>query len=362
MSEWLKDILACNDPFGGVAVILSGDPAQLSPVKGMSVWHRVDNPKASHDLSGYLEYIGFTSVVELTENRRVDPADPDAVEFLSLLDRIRDGTCTKDDWILLCEKCTLDSMGFTAWKNRGFDNTETVRLFLTNVEVDTHNGLCLHELGKPILLSEAKNSKGAKGIDEERFRGMKSAVHLAEGAQVMLTQNTSAPLGLVNGTTGVVKDFVFAEGVEAPCLPEYVWVDCGDQYKGETFFENNPERKGWVPIYPVENTYITNRNKRYSRTGLPLRLCWALTVWKAQGQTIRGCLVVKLGDAEKSHGLTYTAFSRATRLSDIGIVGGLTREWIMEKIQNGKGTEPRIKEERRLRKLAATTEQEIRYL
>jgi hypothetical protein len=48
-------------------------------------------------------------------------------------------------------------------------------------------------------------------------------------------------------TTGVVKDFPFAEGVEAPSLPEYVWVDCGDQYKGASFFgEGNPEREGWV--------------------------------------------------------------------------------------------------------------------
>jgi hypothetical protein len=285
--------------------------------------------------------------------------DQEQDSFLLLLDRIRDGTCNHADWELLCKKCTLDSMGKYSWTARGFDDPKAVRLFLTNDEVDTHNALCLQVLGKPIILCESVNSAGARRLDEDNFRGLKSAVHLAEDAEVMLTQNISAPLGLVNGTTGVVKDFVFADGVFAPSLPDYVWVDCGDQYKGATFFENNPERKGWVPIYPVVNTHKTSKGGTMLREGLPLRLSWALTVWKAQGQTIRGRLVVKLGDAEKSHGLTYTAFSRVTRLSDIGIIGGLTRERIMEKIENGKGMKIRIKEEKRLRLLAEKTEQEL---
>jgi hypothetical protein len=76
----------------------------------------------------------------------------------------------------------------------------------------------------------------------------------------------------------------------------------------------------------------------------------------------------------ESHSLTYTAFSRATRLSDIGIsIGGLTRERITESIQKGNIMTPRIVEKTRLRGLvalrglvvalrglAAATEQELR--
>ncbi len=64
-------------------------------------------------------------------------------------------------------------------------------------------------------------------------------MHLAEGAQVMRTQTISASLGLVSGTTGAAQDFIFADVVEAPSLPGHVWVDCGDQYNGTTFFGNN---------------------------------------------------------------------------------------------------------------------------
>jgi hypothetical protein len=113
-------------------------------------------------------------------------------------------------------------------------------LFLIKTELDTRNPRCLHQLGNPALLSEADNNNGAKHLTDDKFRGVKSALHLDEGTQVMLKQNISAPLSLVNGTTGVVNDFVCAESVEAPSLLEYVWVDCGDQYKGTTFFVSNP--------------------------------------------------------------------------------------------------------------------------
>ena len=57
---------------------------------------------------------------------------------------------------------------------------------------------------------------------------------------------------------------------------------------------------------------------------LPLRLAWAWTMWKAQGQTFTGKIVMDLSDREREHGLTYVAFSRATKFENIGIEGGLS--------------------------------------
>jgi hypothetical protein len=87
----------------------------------------------------------------------------------------------------------------------------------------------------------------------------------------------------------------------------------------------------------------------------PIRLCWAWTVWKAQGQTIRGKLVVNLSDKEKEHGLTYVVFSRATMLENIGIVGGLTKERLCCKVQKHAKMRPRMAEESRLRGLSSET-------
>ena len=93
------------------------------------------------------------------------------------------------------------------------------------------------------------------------------------------------------------------------------------------------------------------------RTMVPLKLCYAWTIWKAQGQTIRGKVVVDLGKTEKEHGLSYTAFSRVTRFNDIGIVGGLSKERLIlvDKVQRQSKMTSRLKEEKRLRTLVNKT-------
>ena len=44
-----------------------------------------------------------------------------------------------------------------------------------------------------------------------------------------------------------------------------------------------------------------NDHQENSRKMLPIRLSWALTIWKAQGQTIRTKIVLHLGKDEKEH-------------------------------------------------------------
>ena len=65
---------------------------------------------------------------------------------------------------------------------------------------------------------------------------------------------------------------------------------------------------------------------------IPLRLSWAITIHKAQGQTIPGNVVVCLGDSENTLGLSYVAFSRVTKLQNIGIDGGVPSDRLMKKI------------------------------
>ena len=55
------------------------------------------------------------------------------------------------------------------------------------------------------------------------------------------------------------------------------------------------------------------------RTMLPLKLCWAWTVWKVQGMTIRTKVVVCLMDKEREYEQTYIALSRVTKFSNLGI-------------------------------------------
>ena len=66
-------------------------------------------------------------------------------------------------------------------------------------------------------------------------------------------------------------------------------------------------------------------------------------------------VIIDLVTNETTLGLTYVAFSRATKLSNIGIVGGLTKERLTTEIQNKAGLKRRIKADEMLDSLAIQT-------
>lgn len=88
-----------NKIFGGLSVILCGDPAQLPLVADKPLYHN----KTSNNLGeqGHLAYKMFDKVVKLTVNHRVRGVTPEQVQFRDLLTRLRKGESTMDDWNLL---------------------------------------------------------------------------------------------------------------------------------------------------------------------------------------------------------------------------------------------------------------------
>jgi hypothetical protein len=75
--------------------------------------------------------------------------------------------------------------------------------------------------------------------------------------------------------------------------------------------------------------------------------------------TFRNKIIMNLSNKEKENGLTYTGFSRATKLSNIGIIGGLSLERFTVKIRNHRKMKPRRKEEERQISLSNQTVKEI---
>eukprot|EP00957_Ditylum_brightwellii_P211816 15366630-Ditylum_brightwellii.AAC.1 len=101
-------------------------------------------------------------------------------------------------------------------------------------------------------------------------------------------------------------------------------VDFGSHYIGPTFFPDGETRRDWIPVHLVTATwYIPSRTPdqydEHTHTIIPLRLAWAWTVWKTQGQTVVGKVSFSQGRVEGEHGLMYVAISRATKFSDIGL-------------------------------------------
>ena len=98
----------------------------------------------------------------------------------------------------------------------------------------------------------AENSAGARSFPPAFARRLANELFLCVDAMVMLFYNLKQDSNLVNGSVGYVKDIVYEEGQGPPSLPSYVIVNFGEFYTGPNFFpEEEPEKKGWVPIKPT---------------------------------------------------------------------------------------------------------------
>jgi hypothetical protein len=84
---------------------------------------------------------------------------------------------------------------------------------------------------------------------------------------------------------------------------------------------------------------------------LLLTTVWAFTICKSQGQTFTGKVVLNVSDHEREHGLTYVAFSLATRFSNIGLQDGITDTCLRDKIWKQGKIRRRIQHERNLDRL-----------
>jgi ATP-dependent exoDNAse (exonuclease V) alpha subunit len=177
----------------------------------------------------------------------------------------------------------------------------------------------------------------------------------------MFVNNQLHKLNISNGSTGCVKYIKFNNSdlkedgsLKGPCLPEYVWVDFGEEYKGVTFFPNDPSRQGWVPVYPQTARHWSSSTAETTRTMVPLKLAWGWTIHKSQGQTFIGKFVINLGNKEIAAGLSYVAISRAKSLANIGFAGGLPFNRLTSKLQSPQMERRKI-EEQRLRTLQEAT-------
>ena len=88
---------------------------------------------------------------------------------------------------------------------------------------------------------------------------------------------------------------------------------------------------------------------------IPLKLAWAWTIWKVQGQTVDGKVVVNLGRKEAEHGVSYVAFSRVRRFQDIGIIGGVSGDRLTTQISKQEKLKHRLAEDTRLNSLETLT-------
>jgi hypothetical protein len=153
----------------------------------------------------------FKRCIILTEVKRIEQ-DPDAATFLKILDNLRNGENTIDEWHMVCTTCLRDSIRHQEWEDRFSGDQDVTYLFTTNKEVTKYNHSRIKELNTPIALIQAEHSLSeAQKISSDSFRGLQTSLYLAVGAKVYLTSNIGTSVGLCNGTVGNVKDIVYRD-------------------------------------------------------------------------------------------------------------------------------------------------------
>jgi hypothetical protein len=188
------------------------------------------------------------------------------------------------------------------------------------VQVDNYNLQKLDELSGQILSINSidivpETMKNRKFPEDQRFTGgLTSVLQLKLGCRIMLTRNLDVADGLSNGAqgtlTGILKNANNSQVIVI--LVKFDSERIGHETRIKSKYDLNPFPKNSTPIERAEASFSmskTKKNVSVTRKQFPVRLCWACTIHKIQGQSLDKVFVSFEG--RFSDGQAYVALSRA---------------------------------------------------
>ena len=288
---FLRNNRGINEPFGGVQMIFYGDLFQLPPI--------IATPEERHIMQQEYDTPYFFSSYVMKDEVDIHTIElshvyrQDNLRFVNLLDRVRKRDIDYDD---------LEELNERYYEN--LEDTATdyyITLSSVNATVNALNTKKLNEIDLPEITFTA-NIKGA--FNTRRYPA-ESLLKLKQGAQVMFVKN-DPDKRFVNGTIGKISH-----------LSE-------NEIKVVVIERNGDEKT--VEVQPLEWEII---KYKYEHTSgklnadvigvfkqYPLKLAWAITIHKSQGQTFER-VIIDLGKGAFEYGQTYVALSRCTTLEGI---------------------------------------------
>jgi len=272
-----------NEPFGGVQLVLFGDPFQLAPVPG-------DGDERAYFADRYRSLWFFDAKVweeaDLVIYELGTIHRQHELEFKQLLNAVRYGMVTAE------MAGRLNSVGARPAPEDG-----AITLATTNATVNRINAAALGRLpGRALTaVADVNGDFGGRAFPADE------KLELKIGAQVMFLRNDAGGEGRwVNGTIGEVVKISDTVIVEIDGEDHEVQPATWERYK----YSYSPVTKQLTKDVVAEFTQF------------PLRLAWAVTIHKSQGKSYDRA-IVDLGQRSFAPGQTYVALSRITELDGL---------------------------------------------
>lgn len=283
-----------HEAFGGVQIIMFGDPYQLPPVPAHDPDERAyfsDHYRSPWFFDAHVWSGAELAIIELAEIHRQSDD-----RFKHLLNGIRHGVVTAE------MAAELNEAGARTPPKSG-----VITLASTNAIANGINSKALAALPGESLkaVAEINGEFNVKALPAEE------TLELKVGAQVMFLRNDTDQRW-VNGTLGTVTK-----------IDNTVWVEVD----GESFEVEPVIWERYRYQYDAETKTLT-KEVVADFEQFPLRLAWAVTIHKSQGQTYDAA-IINLGHSAFSAGQTYVALSRITSIDGLYLTRPLRPEDIM---------------------------------
>ncbi len=267
-----------KDPFGGIQIILVGDLYQLPPVVTNN---EIDVMNTLYPDGYFFFNSNVIKKIDLIKFELSQVFRQSDTKLISLLDRARKAMLDDDDLMVFNQRLV---------KTDFIVPEEVLTLSTNNYKVNSINASNLKNIQSKEFVYHAEIDGRYTGVpvDEE--------LKIKVGAQVMLVKNGK---NWVNGTLATIDKLTKNE----------IYIKVKDEV-----YLLEPEK--WEKFEYIISDKKISSSVSATFTQYPLKLAWAATIHKCQGQTFEN-IVIDMDYGAFAHGQTYVALSRVVSLDGL---------------------------------------------